>query len=247
MLRIYDKQISELNNLLNSKEAKTSSFDSENILDLLEREELILRSDTAIELGNDNSYAISSILFTTDINVPNSIEIIGQDIQELIKNKNCTKSNYSRIVIVKLKADAVENKSSQQLYGIFRKLEYLRFNLFIKGLSFRISSIQNKEAVRISNDLIKKNVSFTQIGNTLINEYLKFPEVEAVKIIFISNTNTEFNKIFEKIKTIANQVNNITDSLNEIFKGLKMDCSVCAQKQLCEEIDGLRELHGNIG
>jgi hypothetical protein len=35
----------------------------------------------------------------------------------------------------------------------------------------------------------------------------------------------------------------ITDSLNHIYENLKMDCSVCGQKAICDEVEGLKEMH----
>ena len=48
------------------------------------------------------------------------------------------------------------------------------------------------------------------------------------------------------LKSEAHRCEQITDSLNNIFNGLTMDCSTCSSRELCDEIDGLRQLHMSI-
>ena len=40
---------------------------------------------------------------------------------------------------------------------------------------------------------------------------------------------------------------NITGTLTHILEGLPTDCSVCALKDVCEEVEGMKELHFGVG
>lgn len=90
----------------------------------------------------------------------------------------------------------------------------------------------------------KKSIFFWSGVDTsrLINAYRKRPEVEAVSIYFVTEQDIDY--IF--LKSEAHRCEQITDSLNNIFNGLTMDCSTCSSRELCDEIDGLRQLHMSI-
>ena len=39
----------------------------------------------------------------------------------------------------------------------------------------------------------------------------------------------------------------MTGTLTHIFEGLPTDCSVCALKDICDEVEGMKELHFGVG
>lgn len=242
MLNIYDKEILNVQNLFLSE--NTTNFSPVTPWQQQEADQLILKSDMAMDLGCGESYGVSGILFTTDESlVPeNCISLCGPDLQSY--RNDFRDINYARFVIIRLKKETLENKDSQQLYGIFRKIDYVRYHIFLKGVSFRISAVQHREAVRVSKNAAEDGVSFTAVGSAFIKAYSELPEVEAVHIYFASGV--EKQSIFKDLDKISRKSNDITESLNEIFKGLKMDCNTCAQKSLCDEIEGLKELHGKL-
>ena len=45
----------------------------------------------------------------------------------------------------------------------------------------------------------------------------------------------------------AKKADAITNTLTHIMEGLPTDCSVCALKDVCEEVEGMKELHFGIG
>ena len=97
-------------------------------------------------------------------------------------------------------------------------------------------------SVRVSKEAVSHGINFAAVGQGLINAYRKRPEVEAVSIYFVTEQDIDY--IF--LKSEAHRCEQITDSLNNIFNGLTMDCSTCSSRELCDEIDGLRQLHMSI-
>ena len=49
------------------------------------------------------------------------------------------------------------------------------------------------------------------------------------------------------MKDIAKKAAAVTGTLTHILEGLPTDCTVCALKDVCEEVDGMKELHFGIG
>lgn len=245
-MELYTKEINKLKELFSHRPLLQISSDKS--WPKAPSEEIILKSDTAFELGGNTADAISGILFTTSKTlVPsNQVYVSGMELNEINSLAESEKENinYSRFVIVCLKDSAIQNKTSQQLYGIFRKLDYIRFHAFIKGFALRISSVQHREVVRVSKEAIQNGITLSQVGNSFINAYCELPEVEAVHIYF--TTSPQKDSIFKELNQTSKKAYEITESLNEIFQGLKMDCSTCSQKAICDEIEGMKELHQNL-
>jgi len=239
-MKLYNKEIQKVQNIFSKLNAV--ELNAAESWPVSEKEELILKSDMAVDLGGGEAYGISGILFTTEDEFisENKVIVAGPSIKELAESKS-EEINYSRFVIIKLKKAAIENKTTQQLYAIFRKIDYIRYHVFLKGYALRISAVQHREAVRISKEAVTEGVNFGAVGAAFIQAYSSLPEVEAVKVYFC--TSVEKSEIFKELDSISKKSNDITESLNEIFKGLKMDCNTCAQKSLCDEIEGLREMH----
>lgn len=244
MISLYNKEIEKVSQLF--KNAKISETSKINAWPSSDNEELILRNDMAMDLGGGEAFGISGILFTTDDTlVPqNQIFTDGPSILELAEQKSDVEINYARFVLIRLKKDVMENKSAQQLYAIFRKLDYLRYHIYPQGFALRMSAVQHREIVRVSKNAVENKIDFEKVGAAFINAYLALSEVEAIQIYFM--TSLQKTDAFKQLDLISKKSNEITESLNEIFKGLKMDCTTCGQKELCNEIEGLKELHSSL-
>ena len=92
-------------------------------------------------------------------------------------------------------------------------------------------------------DIRRKGVSFKRIGMSYIKEYRKNPNVLAAKVIFV----TEKGMDYAAMQKEAKKANGVTGTLTHILEGLPTDCSVCALKDVCEEVEGMKELHFGIG
>lgn len=102
----------------------------------------------------------------------------------------------------------------------------------------RVSSQSNQEQVRISRDAIKRGIDFQSIGSAYIANYKEVDSVRAVRMIFITD-----RALVEALRPNADKVDAITMTLTHILDGLPTDCSHCSMKPVCDEVDGMRELH----
>jgi CO dehydrogenase/acetyl-CoA synthase beta subunit len=93
--------------------------------------------------------------------------------------------------------------------------------------------------VRVSKTAIKNGVSFEKIGNLMINNFKKIPHVKGVKIYYV----TEETALYNEIKSIGEKSRTVTQALDQVMNNLQFDCSTCNLKAICDEVDGMRELH----
>ncbi|MBQ0071945.1 MAG: hypothetical protein KBS81_08885, partial [Spirochaetales bacterium] len=108
-----------------------------------------------------------------------------------------------------------------------------------EGFMMRVSSSKNKESVRVGKEALRKGLSFSSTGSLLIAAFKKNPVVEEVKVIYITRENFDY----KTLETLTLDAEDITKAIDHIFKNVQMDCNVCSLQKVCEEVEGLRELH----
>lgn len=234
---LYDGEIQKLKCMLESCGVKKLPLQKE--WEMSDKENLILKSEMAYELGGGSNAAVSAIAFTQNEElVPeDAVYLLGDDLCE-IKND----ISYARITVIRLNREYIKNHDDNALYASMRATDYVRYHAFPIGYMMRISSVREREPVRVSREAVSQGINFAAVGQGLISAYRKRPEVEAVNMFFVTEPKIDFTFL----KNEAHRCEQITDSLNHIFNGLTMDCSTCSSRELCDEIDGLRQIHMNI-
>ncbi len=225
-MRLYNNLINEIKNSLIDAKVLNKSNKSLNTSD---RNSVIFLSDTAFELGGSNKPCVSSLAVTSDITFSNTVYLQGPDLNEIKAD-----SPFGKFVFVQVE----DFENEQDTFNKIKELEALRYHLSVDGFMTRASALNMREQIRISKNAINSGVSFADYGNTLLQEYLKFPNVKSAEIYFV----TDFND-FEKLNSIAKKISQTTSALNHIFDNVMFDCSTCNLKEICDEVDGLKELH----
>ena len=234
-MRLYDKDILACKKTL--EESRPRRLPVVKSWRCTDQETLVLRSDMAYELGGGWEAAVSGLGFTTDSDlVPESgVFLIGPDLPEIRKDVS-----YARITLLRL--EGIERMEPQQLYSVFRKLEYTRYHIYPEGYMMRISMAKEREPVRISKASLEEGMDFAGIGACFAEQYAINPRVKAVQTYFVTDQGVDYGAL----QKCACRFEQITESMNLVFQGFSMDCSACGQRKLCEEIDGLKELHKGI-
>ena len=62
-------------------------------------------------------------------------------------------------------------------------------------------------------------------------------------VIFMTDPSIDY----AKLKALAKKSADVTGTLTHILEGLPTDCSVCALKDICDEVEGMKELHFGVG
>ena len=195
-------------------------------------QEIILKKDMAYELGGTTLPAVSMLAFTSDLDIEDEVVVIGSDLSEIKADVP-----YARIALLKI--DDSKWDDNQKAYSAMQRIDYTRYHVFPEGFMMRISTSASREPVRIGRKSVENGKDFKSIGGALIDAYHKHKDVLAVKIIFI--TDTDFP--YQELSAYADMTNKITKSLDSIFGSLVMDCRSCGLKPVCDEVEGMRELH----
>lgn len=236
-MRLYNPVIDRLPALFGAAKEKKYVYRSDNIWPETENYEMVLQRDMAYELGPDGRDAVCMTLVTTDPSYfdGDEVTVIGPDLQEIKKG-----APYARIVL--LKTGDIESDDEDDTEVAFRAIQgmdFVKYHVYPKGFMVRTSGLTNREQIRVSKKALKEGIDFEKIGNTFIRHYKENENVLAVKIIFITAADSDYAGMREEAK----KASAITASLSKILKGMPTDCGVCGLKEICDEVEGLKELH----
>lgn len=103
----------------------------------------------------------------------------------------------------------------------------------------RVSASRNRESVRIGREALAKGLDFTKTGNRMITAFHRHPEVEAVELYYVTEDSFDYKELEKNTK----EAEEITKTIDHILKNVIMDCKACSLQKVCDEVEGLRELH----
>lgn len=198
--------------------------------------ELVLQKDAAFELGASGLGSANYVLFTSSSKYVNedSVSLYGPDLSEIPGN-----TPFARIVLLRV---GMLDMDDEALYRTLKDIEFSKYHVYPEGYMIRMSPETYREQVRVSRNALKKGINFKQLGMRYIKEYKKNPNVLNAKVIFVTDPSADFTTLVEVAKKAAE----VTGSLSHLLEGLPTDCSVCALKGVCEEVEGMKELHFGI-
>lgn len=199
--------------------------------------ELVLQKDAAYELGAQGKGSANYVLFTSSSDLVNEdkVVLIGKDMPEI--NGNC---DFARIVLLRI---GVMDDDDEKVYRMLKDIEFAKYHVYPEGYMVRMSPESFREQIRVSKNALKKGISFKSVGMNYIAAYKKDPNVLNSTVIFITDPAFDYGEL----KNMAKKAHDITGTLTHILEGLPTDCSICALKDVCEEVEGMKELHFGVG
>lgn len=223
---LYNQLINQIKALLPPC-AKSFSY-KKSALKQGNKNSILFLKDTAYELGGSQKPCISTMAVTSSIQFDNSICLYGKDLPEINED-----TAFGKIVFLE-----IEDIDEETAFDKIKELELVRYNFCPEGFMTRASALSMREQLRVSKKAVKKRISFADYGSALLQEYLKNPIVKSVQIIFL----TQFDK-FDELLMLADKIKSTTSALNHILDNVIFDCSTCNLKEICDEVEGMKELH----
>lgn len=205
-----------------------------------QRFELVMARDTAYELGGSGKGAANFTCVTTETKQELSSRtiVIGKDLNELKED-----TPYARIVMLnadtKMFEGMEEKQGSERAFRTLQKLDFIKYHVFAQGYMIRTSGENYREQVRLHKDAIREGITFEQIGNTFLKHYLEVDGIRSATILFATDPSLDY----EAFAQDAKKVHEITMTLSKILEGMPTDCSLCSLKPICDEVEGMKELH----
>lgn len=232
-MKLYDETIQKIKLLLETGEGRSLPLGTAEWPQVSDRS-MILRSDMAYELGGEGLPALGTTIVTDskELVPEDGIALLGPDLPEIRKDVP-----YGRIALIRVGEEAMGE--GQALYSAIRSLEYTRYHFYPEGFMMRVSASRHKESVRIGRAALEKGLDFAAVGTEMIRAFHINPSVEAVHIYYVTREKFDYKVLAEYGK----EAENITKTIDHMLKSAIMDCSACSLQKVCDEVEGLRELH----
>jgi len=236
-MELYNSLIKETRELTDKLSAQTWDYAAGDCWPGNSTSELVLQKDAAFELGASGKGSANYVLFTSseELVSRDQIVLIGKDLKDI--KGDC---DFARIVLLRI---GVLEDDDEAVYRTLRDIEFAKYHVFPQGYMVRISPESYREQVRVSRDAIRRGISFRQLGASYIKAYKEDPNVLNATVIFLTDPAADY----AALKALAKKSADVTGTLTHIFEGLPTDCSVCALKDICDEVEGMKELHFGIG
>ncbi len=232
-MKLYDSIIKSTGEILAEKEGVCFPYDRSRVWKNLGESELIMRRDAAFELGGQGQPSVNYTCVTTSgLITEDEVYVYGPDLPDIRADVP-----FAKIVLLETN-DLGESEDEEKAYRTIRNIEFVRYHVFPVGYMVRVSAQSNEEQVRVSKKVINSGIRFSYVGAAYIKKYRALPEVRHVRIIFITD-----GELVEKLMPYAGKVDGITRTLTHILDGLPTDCGHCTMKAVCDEVEGMRELH----
>lgn len=232
-MKPFDELIAQTNQLIPAEQKSFKVFRDVTKLKG-SKNEIILGKEALYELGGSSLNCAVYNLYTnkTELVPQDEVVVCGKDITEI--KQDCS---FAKIVIIR--TDVKEDDDEQKAYDILEKINLKKYDVFPKGYMVRTSVLSNREQVRVGKEALKNKLTFADVGKMYIDEFHKNPHVEAVKIIFITTEDAPYLAL----DRLGMKAVNIFKAMNHVVADLKMDCSHCEWKVLCDEFEGMKEMH----
>ena len=199
--------------------------------------ELVLQRDAAYEMGALGKGSANYVLFTSSSELVDKDQVIlyGPDMGQI--KGDC---DFARIVLLRV---GVLDDDDEAVYRTLKDIEFAKYHVYPEGYMVRMSPESSREQVRVSKKALGKGISFRSVGASYVAEYKKDANVLNATVIFITDPKADY----AALQAAAKKSSAVTGTLTHILEGLPTDCSICALKDICDEVEGMKELHFGVG
>ncbi len=223
-MEFFDSLISEVSALTDTSEKITYAYNKEALWTDVGYSQVILQRDTAFELEG------AGFNLVTSSDIDDGIVVVGDELNNITDSRK-----FARICLVQIE----KRDHEQEYYKVIKQADYVKYHQFPEGYMIRTTSRSHKESVRVAKSALKKGISFEKVGNLLINKYKENPKVKAVKVIFVTAEGIDY----KNLEAMAQKSSAIAETFNHIMNSIKFDCDTCNLKPICDEVEGMKELH----
>ena len=223
---LYDGFINRLSELVEDKKELPRSIKE---LQNGSKNDIIFGRDTAFELGGSQKSCVSTLAVSSNMHFSNMAYLVGRDLPQITGD-----FPFGKIVLVEID----EQTDDDTAFNTVKELEQVKYKFYVRDFMTRASALNMREQIRVGKNAVKSGVSFADYGQKLIDTFLQNEKVKSVEVVFL----TDFDG-YKELNSVAEKIKETTSALNHILDNVMFDCSTCNLKPICDEVEGMKELH----
>jgi len=196
---------------------------------------IVLSEDLGLELGSPEKESVSCLLWTEQPGLVNDgrITLIGPDFPE---------SRGKSLPLGKVVLAGVHGFNEDNAYDRHKDLEYLRYNLDLKGFMLRAVSQFMREWCRVSTEALRAGFNARILGAALMEEFASQEYVKSVEVLYITSSTADVRKL----KEITGPAEKIIGAMNKMAEEMDCDCADCDYQDVCDEATELKAMRERL-
>lgn len=196
---------------------------------------IVLKEDLGLELGSPEKESVSCLLWTGNLSgiADGRITLLGPDFPE---------SRGESLPFGKVVLAGVEGFTADNAYDRHKDMDFLRYDLDLKGFMMRAVSQYMREWCRIGNEAILQGFSARILGSALMSLFRERPYVKAVEVIFLTSSTSDVMRL----KEITEPAEKIIAAMNKMASEMDFECGSCDYQDVCDEAQGLKGMRDKL-
>jgi CO dehydrogenase/acetyl-CoA synthase beta subunit len=196
---------------------------------------IVLKEDMALELGSPEMESVSCLLWTENLSsiADGRITLIGPDFPESFDKS----LPFGKVVLL-----GVEGFTEDNAYDRHKELDFLRYDLDLKGFMMRAVSQFMREWCRISRESVLQGFSALVLGSSLMTLFKGMPYVKAFEVIFFTSGTNDVHRL----KEITAPAEKVIAAMNKMAFEMDFECGSCNYQDVCDEAEGLKGMRDKL-
>lgn len=242
-MNIFDQTIKQIINQI-SKQKVTKLNEGVSAWNASLTNPFLMERDTYMELGGYPKESIN--IYVPSSNMDKLLEGACDDSKcmlrdgiYLIGDASLLKSKQKHISFGKIILLSVDDIPDDKWYDFTQKELLTDAKNYMQDIMQRQSPTHYTMNLRIGKKAIRNGFCFDAMGKRVHNTFSQMEYVKDAVVILLAGDNDLYKSLLEQ----AERIKEITLTLNHIFDGIDMDCGHCDLSVVCNEVEGMRELH----
>lgn len=191
-----------------------------------EQVSLVLKEDTALELGATGRASLSLLLWTERVGLlrENTVGLVGGDLPE----ESADAVPFAQLVLVR--------GGFPDEYDAYRDLRDVVYDTRAKGVSTRIWPDRSQIWCRVSRQAMRDGFTLVNYGNSLLGRLREVKAVKGVEVIFIAGDQASL----DRLRPAAEKAQDTVEALIKMYEEMNFDCETCEYVDVCEEVVELK-------
>jgi CO dehydrogenase/acetyl-CoA synthase beta subunit len=196
---------------------------------------IVLKEDMGLELGSPEKASFSSLLWTSDPSLVagDMITLLGPDFPESMGQS----LPFGKVLLL-----GVEGFSEDNAYDRHKELDFLRYDLDLKGFMMRAVSQYMKEWCRIDRAALRDGFSSRVMGSELVRLFTKKPFVKSAEVIFVTSSTGDV----DMLKDIVSPAERIIAAMNKMATEMDFECGTCDYREVCDDASELKSMRDKL-
>jgi CO dehydrogenase/acetyl-CoA synthase beta subunit len=198
--------------------------------------QVVLRSETALELGSPATASLSLLLWETrpDHLVKDQVLLVGPDLDEA--------GDQRVLPLAQIVTVSGELGGQAQTYDRYRALRQAAYGVRLEGVMLRVRPSQQRIWYRLTSAALQRGLRARELGSAVAARLTALQSVEHARVLYV----TASPRPGSALERAAALTQEIVDALVKMHDDLMFDCDDCEFATICDSVDELRQMHQRL-